>query len=104
MPIPERGEIWLADLGLAAKTRPVLVLSAPFSDQDYALLAVVPHTTSPRGSNFEVSVPVPKLKPGAFNVQGLLALPPARLIRKIVSLPPGQLLAVEAAARSWLGL
>ena len=38
MLMPKRGEIWLADLGFAAKTRPVLVLSVPFSDSDYALI------------------------------------------------------------------
>jgi len=27
MPDPNRGEVWLADLGLAAKVRPCLVLS-----------------------------------------------------------------------------
>ena len=42
MPTPERGEIWLADLGLAAKTRPVLVLSVSFSDRDDTLVAVIP--------------------------------------------------------------
>ena len=43
MAIPSRGEVWLADLGLAAKVRPVLALSVEYSDADYALLAVVPH-------------------------------------------------------------
>ena len=50
--MPKRSEVWLADLGLAAKTRPVLVLSVPFSVSDYALITVVPHTTSSRSSNF----------------------------------------------------
>ncbi len=52
MAIPRRGEIWLADLGFAAKTRPALVLNIPFSDSDYALYSVVPHTTSTRNSVF----------------------------------------------------
>ncbi len=30
MPIPKRREVWLADLGFAAKTRPVLILNKPF--------------------------------------------------------------------------
>jgi hypothetical protein len=51
---PERGEVWLADLGLAAKVRPVLVVSVPFGDLDYALIQVVPHTTQPRGGQFEL--------------------------------------------------
>ena len=43
---PESGEVWLADLGLAAKTRPVPVVSVPFADRDYALIRVGPHTNS----------------------------------------------------------
>lgn len=74
--MPKRGEIWLADLGMAAKTRPVLVMSIPFSDSDYALITVVPHTTSLRKSNFQVQLSVEVLRPGAFNVQGLVAIPP----------------------------
>lgn len=104
MPIANRGEVWLADLGLAAKVRPVLILSVPYSDSDYALHAVVPHTTSPRGSDFEVTLTVQGLREGAFNVQGLLAVPTAKLLRKISQLTPGQIEAVEIAVRRWLGL
>jgi mRNA interferase MazF len=102
--IPKRGEVWLADLGMAAKVRPVLILSVPFSDEDYALHAVIPHTTSPRGSRFNVKIDVSKLRSGAFNVQGLLAVPAAKLIRKITALQPDQVQIVEATVRTWLGL
>jgi mRNA interferase MazF len=61
---PERAEIWLADLGLAAKVRPVLVVSVPYSDTDYALICVIPRTTTPRGAQFEVRMQVPGLEPG----------------------------------------
>lgn len=47
MAVPERGEVWLADLGLAARIRPVLVVSVAFAETDYALLQVVPHTIPP---------------------------------------------------------
>jgi mRNA interferase MazF len=104
MPTPKRGEVWLADLGLAAKTRPVLALSVPFSDRDYALITVAPHTTSARGANFEVNLSVPGLKPGAFNVQGLLALPPSKFIRRIATLQPEQMKIVEATVKKWLGI
>ncbi len=33
---PTRGEVWLFDLGMAAKTRPVVVVSVPFGDIDRA--------------------------------------------------------------------
>ena len=104
MAIPQRGEVWIADLGLAAKVRPVLILSTSYSDRDYALIGVVPHTTSPRGSAFEVELRVPRLRRGAFNVQGLMAVPTAKFIRRIVSLQPDQILAVETAVAGWLGL
>lgn len=48
-----RGEVWLADLGLAAKRRPCLVLSVPYSDQDRALVTYVPATTSLYNSRFD---------------------------------------------------
>jgi hypothetical protein len=34
---PARAEVWLFDLGMAAKTRPVLVVSTPYRDDDRAL-------------------------------------------------------------------
>lgn len=104
MPIAKRGEVWLADLGLTAKIRPVLILSIPYSDSDYALQAVVPHTTSLRGSVFEVKLTAQGLQEGAFNVQGLLAVPTAKLLRKISQLTPDQIESVEIAVKKWLGL
>ncbi len=104
MPVPNRGEVWLVDLGLAAKVRPVLVLSVKYSDEDYALVAVVPHTTSPRSSTFEVSVSVDKLKPGAFNIQGLLAVPAAKFLRKITEMSSDQIALIENSVKGWLGL
>jgi mRNA interferase MazF len=41
------------DLGLAAKIRPCLVLGTPRADDDRALVRVVPHTTSLRGTRYE---------------------------------------------------
>ena len=49
MPHPDRGEIWLADLGMAAKIRSGLVLSVPPEPQDRILVTLVPHTTSVQG-------------------------------------------------------
>ena len=103
MPMPKRGEVWLADLGLAAKTRPVLVLSVLFSPSDYALITVVPHTTSPRNSNFKVTLSVSGLRPGAFNIQGLMTTQPSKFIRKLGTLSPAQMKQIEAAVKRWLG-
>ena len=104
MSSPERGEVWLVDLGLAAKVRPALVFSVPIGDADRALVTLVPHTTSLRGSRFEVPVPVPFLRPGGFDAQSLVTVPVVRLIRRLGRLNKQQLAEVEARVCAWLGL
>lgn len=44
---PRSGEVWLADLGLAAKTRPVVVVSRHDPDPPRALVLYVPLTIKP---------------------------------------------------------
>lgn len=100
---PNRGEVWLVDLGYVAKVRPCLVISIPALDQDRALATLVPHTTSLRGSRFEVDVKVRFLKPGGFDVQNLITIPHAKLLRKLGELDSDQLLRVEDALLFWLG-
>ena len=101
---PQRGEVWLADLGMAAKVRPVLIVSTPYSDADYALVCVIPRTANPRGSQFEVRLNIPALQPGAFNLQGMLAVPCAKFIRKLAALETNQMQQIESALKKWLGL
>jgi mRNA interferase MazF len=101
---PNRGEVWLVDLGMAAKVRPCLALSIPALDQDRALVTVLAHTTSPRGSRFEVDVKARFLRPGVFDAQNLVTIPHAKLMRKLGTLSATQLTAVEDAVRLWLGL
>jgi mRNA interferase MazF len=101
---PQRGEVWLVDLGLAAKIRPGLVLSIPPSEEDRALVTLVPHTTSLRGSRFEVSIPVPFLRAGGFDAQGLVTIPHAKLIRPLGKLSASSLSTVEHRVSAWLGL
>jgi mRNA interferase MazF len=100
---PQRGEVWLIDLGLAAKVRPCLILSVPPTDVERALVTVVPHTTSLRGSRFEVSVPVAFLRPGGFDAQGLVTVPLVKLLRRLGKLSGGQLSEVESSVSAWLG-
>ena len=104
MPETQRGDVWLVDLGLAAKVRPCLVLSVPVAEQDRALITAVAHTTSPCGSRFEVAITTRFLRPGVFDAQNLVTIPRAKLLRKLGVLSPTQLAAVEAAVRAWLGL
>lgn len=102
MPHPDRGEVWLTDLGIAAKVRPCLVLSVPPEPQDRVLVTLVPHTTSVQGTRFEVSIPKPFLKTGAFDAQGLVTVAIPRLLRKLGDLKPNELALIEEAVKHWL--
>ena len=101
--IPKRGEVWLFDCGMAAKVRPVLILSVPFEDADRSVVTVVFHTTSLRDSKFEVRVEIPFLKDGAFAAQSIASYPTVRAIRKLEKLDAMQLAKVEAGVFAWLG-
>lgn len=104
MPRASRGEVWLVDLGLAAKVRPCLVLSIPYADSERALVTLIPHTTSRRESRFEVPLALRFLKEGAFDAQGILTLPSVKLIRRLGAASEDQLVAVGRAVSAWLGL
>ena len=99
----DRGDVWLVDLGYVAKVRPCLVVSITALNQDRALTTLVPHTTSSRGSRFEVDVKVRFLKPGAFDVQNIITIPQAKLLRKLGELNSEQLAQVEDVLLFWLG-
>ena len=43
---PRPGEVWMADLGFAAKYRPVVIVSRQDSDPPRALITYVPVTTT----------------------------------------------------------
>lgn len=51
---PNPSEVWLADLGFAAKTRPVVIVSRYDPNAPRALVIYVPLTTQNRGSLYEV--------------------------------------------------
>jgi mRNA interferase MazF len=100
------GEVWLADLGLAGKTRPVVVLSREDPEPPRVLVVYAPLTTQHRGSRYEVALPrLPFLQEMSFvNVQGLGSLPQVRLERKLGALPQSALEEVRKALRFALEL
>ena len=104
MPKQSRGEVWLVDLGMVAKVRPCLVLSTSAYVQDRALVTVVTHTTSTRGSRFEIPIRTRFLNIGVFDAQSLVTVSEAKFLRKLGNLQPQQLSAVEDAVRQWLNL
>lgn len=102
--LAKRGEIWMIDLGLAAKARPCLVLSIEFRDDERAVVTYVPRTTSLRGGRFEVAHAGSRFLPGAFDAQNLNTVPTARLMDFLSCVPPQTLEQVEAAVSTWLAL
>jgi mRNA interferase MazF len=103
VPVSDRGQVWLVDLGLAAKVRPAMILSVLPTLADRDLVTLVPHTTSVRGTQYEVAIPKPFLQQGAFDGQGLVTVAPARLLRRLGSLTADEIADIESAVKHWLG-
>ncbi len=103
---PAVGEVWLADLGMTAKPRPVLVLACPDPDDARALAIVAPLTSQIRGMRGEVEIGKPRWLPrkSAVNVQGLASLDRHLLVRKMGRLDPGTLARIKSALREILSL
>ena len=76
-PRPQHGEVWLADLGLAGKTRPVVILSRTDVDPPRALTIYVPITTQDRSSHYEIGLGHLSFldQASVANVQGIGSLP-----------------------------
>ncbi len=104
MPRPSRGEVWMVDLGLAAKTRPCLLLTDWPADNELALVSVIAHTTMLRGNQWEQALPKPFLKAGAFHLQQIHSVPVAKLERKLGELTAGEMNATDQLLRRRLKL
>lgn len=100
------GEVWLADLGLAAKTRPVVIVSRDDPSAGRALVTYIPLTTQDRGSRYEVALGRQRFltELSVANVQGIGSIPTARLHRKLGTLPADRLNAIKDALRYSLEL
>jgi mRNA interferase MazF len=96
---PIHGEVWLADLGLTAKLRPVIILSFEDQDAPRALLIYIPVTSQYRGSPYEI--PLGHLsylsKTSVANVQGIGSIPTMRFEKRLGRLPETDLLKIKQA-------
>ena len=103
---PQVGEVWYADLGIAAKSRPVLVLVVPGEGAARDLVIVAPLTSQIRSMEGEVPLgPVRWLpKPSAVNVQGLASFHRGKLARRMGRLTDVQLGSVKEALRNMFKL
>ena len=121
MPIdPKPGEVWFAELGMVEKSRPVLVLAFPGSEDARALAVVAPSPPPPpdaralaapltsqiRDLRGEVDLGKPRWLPkhSAVNVQGLASLDHRKLTRRLGELSPAQMEAIKVALRDILNL
>jgi len=107
MPLPliQRGELWVVDLGYLGKVRPVLVVGVPFLAHERTLCLIVPHTTSLIGTRFEVAVSHSMLEAkGAFDVQQTAAVPAIKFVRRLGRLNPEQMRQVETVLAQALRL
>ena len=82
---PQPGEVWFADLGMVEKSRPVLVLAYPDSNDARALAIVAPLTSQIRGQRGEVDLGHPRWLPktSAVNVQGIASFDRHKLARRL---------------------
>jgi mRNA interferase MazF len=100
--VPRRGEVWLVDLGMVEKVRPALILSGPCGENDRNIITVIPHTTTLRGSKFEIDVPLPFLRPGAFLEQSPSTAPAIRAERFLGTMSEEHVKRIEDALLEWL--
>lgn len=103
---PKPGEVWLADLGMVAKSRPVVIVSRLDANPPRALFIYVPLTRQNRHSPYEVELgQLPFLSDESVaNVQGIGSLPSVRLERKLGVLLPEHLAKGQAAIKYALAL
>jgi mRNA interferase MazF len=101
MPRPKRGEVWQVDLGMAAKSRPAVILGVP-GDGMHQICTYVPHTTSPLGTEFEIKLDLRFLREGVFDAQGISTVPGVKFQRKLGMLTAPQIRQIEDAVLAWL--
>jgi len=98
------GEVWMIDFGMAAKVRPAVLLTAEPAADELDLVTVVLHTTALRGNRWELNIPKPFLKPGAFHLQQVQTISTVKLERRLGALTAEEMDRVRDAVRNRLGI
>jgi mRNA interferase MazF len=93
------GEVWLVDMGMAAKTRPAVVLLAENLNAPRSLIIHIPITTQNRGSELEVPLSqLPFLDADSVaKFQGIGSLPGIRFEKRLGVVPVPELRAIKSA-------
>ncbi len=98
------GDVWMADFGVAAKVRPALLLTGEPAADELDLVTVVLHTTALRGNRWELTIPKPFLKPGAFHLQQVQTISTVKLERRLGVLTAEEMTRMRNALRDRLGI
>ncbi len=86
------GDIWMVDLGMAAKVRPCLILTPYPKDNELDVFTVVAHTTQQRGNRWEIGVSRTFLADnGVFDMQRVVTVERVKLERKLGELTAEEL-------------
>jgi len=101
-----RGDVVIVDLGMMAKVRPCVVVSASKPDSQRNMSVVAPLTTEIRGGECEVEFPKPKylLDNSAVNLIGIVGVDNAKIGRVLGPFPADRMAAVEEGLARMLGL
>lgn len=103
---PKPGEVWFAELNIAAKSRPVLILATPKETDARALVIVAPLTSQIRKMRGEVDLGKLRWlpKPSAVNVQGIASFDPHKLVKRLGALSDADMKRVKKTIRELLDL
>jgi mRNA interferase MazF len=86
------------------KVRPALLLTSEPAADELDLVTVVLHTTALRGNRWELKVPKPFLKPGAFHLQQVQTISTVKLERRLGALTAEEMNRVRNALRNRFGI
>ena len=104
MPSINPGEVWLTDFGMTAKVRPALLLTGNPAPEELDLVTVLLHTTSLRGNRWELNIPKPFLREGAFHLQQVQTISTVKLERKLGALSREEMHTILNALGRRLGI
>ena len=103
MPVINKADVWMIDFGMAAKVRPALLLTDEPADDELDLVTVLLHTTALRGNRWELKIPKPFLREGAFHLQQIQTVATVKLERRLGALSASEMANVLRLVRERLG-
>lgn len=103
---PCEGEVWFADLGIAGKARPVIVILLCDVPVERTLIPFIPITSQARGGPLEVSLGHLNFlsRDSVANIQAISSHVRSRFERRLGGLPPADYERIKQAMRTAFGL